>query len=121
MTTLFPKCAHLNDPETNYPRAIGEAAKGCVKSEVREFHFQRGPQPRGQGPSDADASEYSMPYLSFFFSVCTCVVFTYSKHMRCHRRPSLRSCAFFMNLERYLPKMRGAGTPFPCVPTHFNH
>jgi len=34
---------------------------------VRELHFQRGPQPRGQGPSDADASEYSMPYLSFFF------------------------------------------------------
>ena len=24
-----------------------------------------------QGPSDADESEYSMPYLPFFFSVCT--------------------------------------------------
>jgi len=41
---------------------------------VKELHFQRGPlnfsvglQPRGQGPSDADASEYSTPYLPFFF------------------------------------------------------
>ena len=31
--------------------------------------FQRGPQSRQQGLSDADASEYSMPYLPFFFSV----------------------------------------------------
>jgi len=28
--------------------------------------FSVGPQPWGQGPSDADASEYSMPYLPFF-------------------------------------------------------
>ena len=30
----------------------------------------------------------------------------------------------FTNLElqeRYLPIIRGAGTPFPCVPRHFNH
>jgi len=39
------------------------------KSEVREVHFQRGPLQAGrQGPSDADASEHSMPYLPFFFS-----------------------------------------------------
>jgi len=35
-----------------------------------------------------------------------------------------RSCAFFMNLGvqgRYLPTIIGPVTPFPCVPTHFNH
>ena len=30
-------------------------------SEAKGLHFQRGPQPWGQGPSDADASEYSTP------------------------------------------------------------
>jgi len=32
------------------------------------------PQPWGQGPSDADVSEYSTPYLPLFFSICTCVL-----------------------------------------------
>jgi len=32
------------------------------------------PRPRRRGPSDADASEYSMPHLPVFFSICTCVI-----------------------------------------------
>ena len=32
------------------------------------------PRPRQRGPSDADASEYSMPHLPVFFSICTCVL-----------------------------------------------
>ena len=81
---------------------------------MRELHFQRGPlnfnmgpQPWEQGPSYADASEYSMPYLPFFFSVCTYVAFL----------------CIFTNLElqeRYLSIIRGAGTPLPCVPGNFN-
>jgi len=31
-------------------------------------------QPWGQSPSDADASEYLMPCLPFFFSICTCLL-----------------------------------------------
>ena len=44
------------------------------KSEVRELHFQRGPQPRGQGPSDADASEYAMPFAFHFLNLSALLV-----------------------------------------------
>jgi len=36
----------------------------------------------------------------------------------------LQFLCIIMNLEvqeQYLPTIRGAGTPLPCVPTHFNH
>ena len=46
--------------------------------------FSVGPQPRGQGPSDADAGEYSMPYLPFLFSICTCVSLIIILHKCCH-------------------------------------
>jgi len=36
--------------------------------------FSDGPQPRGQGPPNADETEYSIPYLPFFFSLCTGVL-----------------------------------------------
>ena len=78
--------------------------------EVRELNFQHKPlnfsvppQPWRQGPSDADVSEYSMPYLPFFFSICTCVLLMI-------RSTSPFPC-IFTNLEVwecYLPIIRGA-------------
>ena len=73
---MVGECATVNPSS----RSDG-CSRSSGKSEVRELHFQRWPlnfhvglQPRGQGPSDADASEYSMPYLPFF-SVLTYVPF----------------------------------------------
>ena len=38
------------------------------------INFSVGPQPWRQDPSDADASDYSMPYSPFCFTICTCVL-----------------------------------------------
>ena len=46
------------------------------------LNFSVGPQPCGQGPSDADASEYLMPYLPSFFSQSVLVL---SATGNCHR------------------------------------
>ena len=108
--------------------------------------FSVGPQPWRQGRSDADASKHSMPYLSFFFSICTCVLLMI-RSRRCE--PATSNCrqlfctdfviwsyttvpvafrllflCIFTNMEVqecYLPIIRGAGMPFPCVPRQFNH
>ena len=51
---------------------------------MRKLHFQHG-TPSHQGPPDADASKYLMPYLPFFFSICTCVLLMirYSHQLFC--------------------------------------
>jgi len=82
--------------------------------------FSVGPQPRGQGPSDADASEYSMPYLpatsNCYQLFCTDVVVC-----NCSVSPTVLCISTNLEMqERCLPIIRGAGTPFPCVPRHFN-
>jgi len=85
------------------------------------------PQPWRQGPSDADASEYSMPYLPvtsncrqlFYRDVVTRSYTTVPVAAF-----SLPFLSIFTNLEvqeRYLPIIRGAGAPFPCISRHFNH
>jgi len=80
-----------------------------------------GPQPRGQGPSNADASEYSMPYLPAtsscrqYFSQMYLVVGLYTTF----RLPFL--CIFYelggsMLQERRSPAPQGTlttGLPFP--------
>jgi len=43
----------------------------CITPQGRNF---RGAEK--QGPSDVDASEYSMSYFFVFFSMCTCVLLT---------------------------------------------
>ena len=60
------------------------------------LNYSVGPQ-----PSDADASEYSMLYLPFFFQICTCVLLTirYSKHIQCQRRPSLQFCCVSLHYK----------------------
>jgi len=54
--------------------------------------------------------------------LCTdVVIWSYTTVSVSFRLPFL---CMFSNLqahERYLPVIRGAGTPFPCVPSHFNH
>jgi len=102
---------------------------------MRKLHFQRGPLNFSVGPSDVDASEYSMPYLPFFFSICTCILLIikyFAQVLSFGRRPyttvpvafRLPFLSIFTNLEEqecYLPIISGAGTPFPCVPKHSNH
>ena len=78
--------------------------------------FQHGPLPWWPSLSDADASEYSMSCLPFFFdhyaaSLQQATVIYYFAHMLSNLE--VRECC--------LPIMRGAGTLFPCFPKHFSH
>ena len=88
-------------------------------------------QPWRQGPSDAAASEYLMPYLPFFFSVCTCVsliIRLWSSiilHRCCHL--VVYNCSVPPTVPVHCYELGGTGTlianyqgtPFDCV--HFNH
>ena len=68
----------------------GASSGKSGKSEVRELHFQRGPLSFSVAPSHEgrahqmlmQVNNYSMPYLPFLLSICTCVllVVRYSKH-----------------------------------------
>jgi len=85
------------------------------------LNYSVGPQ-----PSDADASEYSMLYLPFFFQICTCVLLmiTYSKHIQCQRRPSLQFCCVSLHYKYHTSRChlvvysRSCSVP-PNVPVHF--
>ena len=86
----------------------------------------------GQSPPGADASDYSMPYLPYFFSICTCVllVISYCAQMLSFWSYTTVPVAFHLPLlciftkfevqERNLPITSGAVTPFPCVARHYN-
>jgi len=83
--------------------------------------FSVGPKPRRQGPSDANASEYSMPYLPET-SICHQLFCTDVIICNCSVSPTVLCISTNLEMqERCLPIIRGAGTPFPCAPRHFNH
>jgi len=108
----------------------------------------------GAQPRDADVcvNIRCQPYLPFFLSTCTCVLSTirWSKHIQCHRRPSLqfrrvslhastdvviwayttvpwrlvyRSCAFYelAGARTLLANDQRYRNAVLCVPRHFNH
>ena len=91
-----------------------------------------------EGPSDADVSEYWMPYLPFLFSICRTYL-CFINAMVCSlpsavlHAASLQQAALvnyfsqmlsFGHIQPFLPpttrvrfyELGGAGTPFPCVP-----
>jgi len=92
-----------------------------IRGECCPLNYSVGPQ-----PSDADASEYSMLYLPFFFQICTCVLLMirYSKHIQCQRRPSLQFCCVSLHYKYHTSRChlvvysRSCSVP-PNVPVHF--
>ena len=116
--------AHLLNPSS----AVGSSCAPCSwppppsgqsgTSKVRELHFQRGPPAMRTGPIRCWR-------ICVFINdqlLCTDVVIClYTTVPVTFRLPFL---CIFTNLEvkeRYLPTIRCAGTPFPCVPRNFNH
>ena len=88
--------------------------------EVREPIVSVGPQPWGQGPPDADASEYSMPFA------CNKQLSSVILHRCCHLIVYNPSCSVPLPVNFY--EVGGTGTLFAnnhrcrnavaCVPRH---
>jgi len=88
--------------------------------------FTVGPQPRGQGPSDADASEYSMPLFAFLFlNLYLCFIndqitaprackqlSSIILHKRCHLVVYNRSCSVPPTVPVHLYELGDAETLF---------
>jgi len=55
---------------------LTDNSSGSGKFEARELHVQRGLLNFSVAPAmrAGDASEYSIPHLPFFSSICTCVL-----------------------------------------------
>jgi len=113
---------------------------------VRELRFQRGSLNFSKGPPAARAGpircwrEWILDaiFAVLFFSIGTCVLLMISRQLFCTdvtdvvvRSHTTVPLAFHLPFlcvftnseveERYLKIIRDAGTPFPCVPRHFNH
>jgi len=80
---------------------------------VRGLYFQRRPQPQVQGPSDADASEYWMPFAFLFLNLYVCFInVNYCAQMLSFGRIYNRSCSVAPTVPVQLYELGGTGTLF---------